>query len=146
MASAWYPLTVEKFLDGTITTDLEDGGAGTLKMALVTTSYTPANTHDFWDDVSANVVDTPKALTTPAVTSSGDTITWDADDTGTNLTWSSVAGGSTIGYVVLYNDTGTPGTSELILYSDVADTATNGGDIVITIHANGLGTIDTTPA
>ena len=146
MASAWYSITMEKFFDGNASNDLEDGGAGTLKAALVASAYTPSNTHDFWDDVSANVIDTPKALTTPAVTRSGDTVTWDCDDSGANMTWSSVAGGSTIGWVVFYDDTGTPATSQLICYSDVTNTATNGGDIVVTIHANGIGTIDCTPA
>lgn len=132
MASYLYPKGITAALNGDFSLDTG------LKAALVTTSYTYSNAHDFYDDVSANVVGTPIALDSEGCTVSGDTITFDAADTG--LTWSAVAAGSTIGSVLVYYDSGTPGTSNLVALLDVTDTATNGGDITITLNASGIGT------
>jgi hypothetical protein len=135
MASKVYPIGLAAALNGEFAVDTG------IKAALVTTSYTYSNAHNFYDDVSANVVGTPIAVSGEGATASGDTVTIDCADTG--LTWTSVAAGSTIGYVLFYYDSGTPSTSNLLAISDVTDTATNGGDITVTIHASGIATIAT---
>jgi hypothetical protein len=53
---------------------------------------------------------------------------------GDDVTFTAVAGGATINYLVIYQDTGTPGTSRLIACIDTATgipLSTNGGDITI---------------
>jgi len=55
-------------------------------------------------------------------------------------TWSAVAGGSTVGYVVYYRFITDDAGSTPIFCIDVADTATNGGDLSYTPDAtNGVG-------
>lgn len=134
MASAWYMKGVTEACKAG--RDLDNGS---LKMALINTGYTYSNGHDFYDDVSASVIGTPIALTSPTFTTTAGTATLDAADTG--LTWSAVAAGSTVIAVVVYWDSGTAGTSPLWTYNEVTSTPTNGGDITITINASGLGTI-----
>lgn len=124
MANALYDTGRDAFLNGDI-----DYTADTIKMALVSSSYTPnLNTHDFWNDVSANVVGTPQTLAGKS-TSAGIANCSD-------VTFSAVAGGSTVAYIVLYKDTGTPATSQLIACYDTATglpIVTSGADITIRI-------------
>jgi hypothetical protein len=134
MASAWYPAGLAMAVKAG--NDLDAAG---VKMALVKTALSYNAAHDAYDDISANVVGTPIALTSITWVASSNVLTFDAADTG--LTWSSVAAGDTIGAVVVYNDSGTPSTSYLLTFNDVTDTPTNGGNITITIHGSGIGTI-----
>lgn len=122
MANAIYDKGREKFLDAAI-----DMNTDTIKAALVKSAYTPdlAN-HDFYDDVSANVVGTPQTLTSPTITDG----VFDAVD----ITFTSVPGPDQIKYILIYKDTGTASTSALIA---LIDTATGlpftpgGGDVNI---------------
>lgn len=124
MANALYEAGRDAFLNGDI-----DYSADTIKMALVSSSYTPNfSTHDFWDDVSANVVGTPQTLASKS-TSAGVA-------TCADVTFSAVTSGSTVSYIVLYKDTGTPSTSALIACFDTATglpISTSGADITIRI-------------
>lgn len=48
----WYGKAIENIINGDL-----DMGAGTFKVALASSSYTPdPDAHDFWNDVSANEV------------------------------------------------------------------------------------------
>jgi len=129
MANALYGLGRDAFLNGNI--DFSDD---TIKMALVSDSYTPAlNTHDFWNDVSANVVGTPQTL-------SGKTTALGVANCS-DVTFSAVAGGSTVAYIVLYKDTGVSSTSQLIACYDTATglpLETSGADITIRIDTGSL--------
>ena len=123
MANTLYDLGRKAFLDADIDMLVDD-----IKVALVKAAYTPAPTTDqFYDPaITANVQGTPQSLTTPSTTAG----VFDAD----NATFSAVAGGATINYLVLYKDTGTPTTSPLIAIIDTATglpLSTNGGDITI---------------
>lgn len=120
--------------------------AGTLKMAIVTGSYTPdQNAHDFWNDVSANEVSGTgytaggNALATPTWTMSGAGLgTFDASDPAT---WSQNGAGFSNGRrAIIYYDTGTASTSTLVAYSDNfgADTGNVAGDLTITLNASGI--------
>ena len=129
MASKVYPLGIEIILEAPY--DIEDGN---VKMALTTTTYNSA--HSIYSDVSASTIGTPVALTSPAVSVASTTLTFDAADTG--LTWAAVAGGSTLTGVMIYYD---GATKPLIAFLDMTDTATNGGDITITLHGSGIFTM-----
>lgn len=125
--------------------DLEDTGTYTFKIALVTAAYSPTSgTDDFWDDVSANEVSGTNytaggnAITSPTVSLAGGTITFDAADPAT---WAqSGAGFSNSRRAIVYADSGTPGTSRLICYSDDfgSDKGNVAGNLTVTISATGI--------
>jgi hypothetical protein len=54
------------------------------------------------------------------------------------ITWTAVAAGSTIGTIDIYKFVTNDAGSTPICSIDVTDTPTNGSDIVLTPHANGL--------
>ena len=122
MTNALYGKGKEKILSGSIdlTTD-------TIKAALVETAYTVnLATHEFYTDITANVLGTPQTL-------GGKSITLGVFD-ATDINYTAVAGGDTALGVVLYKDTGVAGTSPLIGYIDVITGfpfATNGGDVAV---------------
>lgn len=121
--------------------------SGTLKLAIVTSAYTPDQAaHDFWDDVSASEVSGTgytaggNACASPTWTDggAGGTLTFDANDPAT---WSQNAGGFSNGRrAILYYDTGTPGTSRLVGYSNDfgADAGNVAGDFSVTFNASGI--------
>lgn len=120
--------------------------SGTLKVAIVTSSYTPnQNTHDFWDDVSTNEVSGTgytaggNALASPTISMDGSgNVTLDADDPST---WSQDGSGFSNGrrYIVYY-DTSTGSTSRLVAYSNDAgaDFGNVAGDLTLAVNASGL--------
>jgi hypothetical protein len=61
-----------------------DDGAANFTFALLDTTYTPANTHALWSDVSLHQCDdadyAPKAVTTRAATESSGNVYLDSDD------------------------------------------------------------------
>jgi hypothetical protein len=102
-----------------------------IRVALLSSAYTPDYTnHKYYSDVRAYVVGTPVALSGIAgingQVSAGAT------------TFSAVATGGAVAYILIYKDTGTPSTSPLMILLDTASgspglpVTTNGGDIVIT--------------
>jgi len=124
MANALYDTGRNAFLNGDI-----DYTSDTIKMALVSNSYTPdlAN-HDFYDDISSNVVGTPQTLANKTASAG----VANCDDVNFGL----VASGSAINYILLYKDTGTAGTSQLIALYDTAvglPFVTSGAEITIKI-------------
>lgn len=122
MANAHYGKGKERLLDAAI-----DPNNDTIKAALVSTSYTAnLSTHEFYSDISAYVLGTPVTLSSKAITLG----VFDAAD----VTFASVASGSTAKAVVLFKDTGVAGTSPLMTYIDTITgfpLATHGGDITV---------------
>jgi hypothetical protein len=123
MANALYDHGRKGFLAGEI-----DWDADTIKIALLKSTHTPdlAN-DDFWDDVSADLVDTAETLASKTTTGG---VADAADVTFTSVT------GSECGYLCIYKDTGTPSTSPLIALLDSAGVTglpvtPNGGDIEV---------------
>jgi hypothetical protein len=124
MANALYDSARESFLSGDL-----DWLSDNIKVSLVE-GYTPdTSTHDFLDDVTGaggTLVATSGNLASKTATDG----VADADD----VTLSEVPAGDPCDHLVIYKDTGTPGTSNLIA---VIDTATglpltpNGGDVTI---------------
>lgn len=121
--------------------------AGTLKIAIVTSGYTPdQNLHDFFDDIGANQVSGTgytaggNACATPTWTGpdAAGLLTFDASDPAT---WSQNAAGFSNGRrAIAYFDTGTASTSRLVGYSNDfgADAGNVAGDFSVALNAAGI--------
>lgn len=118
--------------------DLE---ADTLKVALVTSSYSPDIDADaFFDDLSDEISGTGytaggKALDNAAVTEddANDRAVLDGDD----VTWTIAT--FTVRGAVLYKDSGSAATSPLIAYFDFGqDYSPDGEDFTIQWHTDGI--------
>jgi|WetSurMetagenome_2_1015567.scaffolds.fasta_scaffold416617_2 hypothetical protein len=135
--------------DGTFDMD----AVNRFRCVLVTSSYTPALTHDAWSSVSANEVATAYGYTANGVvcvdtwTESSGTITWDVT---TDPSWTASGGSITARYAVIVQDANTDGTiastDKLLAYclldSTPADvTATTGNAFTIVIDAAGVFTV-----
>ena len=120
-----------------------DWDTDTIKVALLTNSYTPdQDAHNYYDDVVANEVTgtgytaggNTLANKTNSYNSSTNVITLDADDT----TWSSST--ITARYAVVYDATpATNATRPLIGYVDFgSDQSSSNGNFTITWDATGI--------
>ena len=105
MANALYDKGREGFLDGTI-----DYDTNTIKAALIDKDfYTFSASHQFLTSVAASArAGTATALTSRTVTN--------GVAGAANTTFVSVTAGTTVGAVILFKDTGSSGTSNLICY------------------------------
>lgn len=138
MASLIYNDFKEKILNGSIDLDTD-----TIKVALVTSSYTPdKDAHDFFDDVTNEVSGTGYTAggATLSVTISQDNTNdrgvFDAVDTS----WTS-ASIANVYAAVVYKSTGTASTSPLIAYIDLnSETAFSvvNGTLTITWNSSGI--------
>lgn len=125
MANALYDKGREGFLDGTIDWDTGDIRAMLVDNALYTVDL--AN-HDFLNDVTVGEVSRTVADMTVKTVTGG---TADAAP----ITFSSVAGPTSIESIVIYQHTGVDSTARLIAYIDTATglpVTSNGGDITVT--------------
>jgi|TARA_R110000851_G_scaffold265805_1_gene418347 hypothetical protein len=133
-----YPKGKEHLLKKQI--DVTDiSGTDQLKCALMSTSYTAGDGDEFFNSISGNQVGSSVALASTAVSVVGTSVTVDAD----NVTFSSVAAGSTVGKIVIYVAGATPGSDDyLLVYFDndgsSISLATNGGDITVSFNASGI--------
>lgn len=124
MANALYDKGREGFLDGSIDWDTHD-----IRAILVDSGAYTVNlsTHDNLDDIAGGArIAVSSALTTKTVTNG----VADADD----VTFSAVAGTTSVEAIVLYKHTGTESTSRLIAYMDTGTGlpfTTNGGDVIV---------------
>jgi hypothetical protein len=136
MASNWYTLALQEFLAGAI--DLQ---TDTIKVALVQitgtgTPYTVDITTDQFLSVipSGAIVATSPALTTKVIANG----IFGADDT----VFTGVGIGPAAGALVIYKDTGSAGTSNLLLYLDSSNysglpVTPNGGNINVAFSGTG---------
>lgn len=121
MAKTLYPKGAEKMLRAQISFDSD-----VLKVALLSNAYTYSTAHEFFADVEASVVGTPQELTGKS-TAGG---VFDAAD----AEMGALAPGKTVQAVIIYKDTGIPGTSPLLLYTTEATGfpfATSGGTLTL---------------
>lgn len=121
MANALYPKGKEKILAAGI-----NFASDTIKAVVVTSAYTFSTSHEFLSDLGATVVGAAQTLANKTVTNGA----FDADD----VTFPTLAAGSTVKAVILFKDTGVAGSSALIDYIDDVTglpLATNGGDVQI---------------
>jgi len=121
--ASWLVYDLAKTFQFTTGTGLDFDTGATLKIMLVTASYTPNRaTHDFKDDLGATEV-TGINYTAGGIAVS--TKVWSVTAnvgklTGDTVTWSQHAAGfSNARYAVMYDDTGTPSTSRLAMYTDL---------------------------
>lgn len=137
MADALYNKGKFELMSGNI-----DFDADTLKVALVTSTYTPnIDTDHFYSDLT-NEVANGNGYTTGGATLTSVTVT--EDDTNdrayldaADLTWSSST--ITARGAVLYKDTTVTTTSPLIAYFDFGvDKSSNAGDFTIQWNASGI--------
>lgn len=136
MADVIYNSFKGKIMDGSIDLDTD-----TIKVALVTDSYTPdQDTHDFFDDVTNEVVGTgytaggaslaSKAVTVDTTDNEG---VFDANDVSWTTSTITARG------AVLYKSTGTASTSALIAYIDFgSDKTSTAGTFTIAWNAEGI--------
>jgi hypothetical protein len=125
--------------DGTIDLDTD-----TIKLALVTSSYTKNLAHTIWGDISTNEVTTGSgystggtALANSDVTYSTTTAKWDADD----VTFSSLT--KTFRFGVLYkvgtaNSVVNPLIGIILFDTTPADIAVSGSDYTVTWNVGGI--------
>ena len=122
MANTAYPLGAQKMLAGANTVDFV---TDTIKVALVSSSYTFSTSHEFLSSLGT-VIGTSQPLANKSVTGG----VLDADD----LNYGAIAPGSTIKALVVFKDTGNASTSPLLFYFDTVTglpAATNGGVITV---------------
>jgi hypothetical protein len=120
-----------------------DYDTDTIKVALLTSSYTPnQDTHDYLDDVVANEV-SGTGYTAGGATLASKTLTYDGANNVTvldaaDVTWS--ASSITARYAVIYDATpGTNATRPLIGYVDFgSDQSSTAGDFTITWDSTGI--------
>jgi hypothetical protein len=113
----------------TIKIFLNDHGAGTAPDAAA---------DDFYDDQSAGLIGTAYTLANKTIGSVGVGVFDNTVDPAPAFT--SVSGAS-VESLVIFKDTGTPSTSDLICYFDTATglpLTPNGGDVNVTFSASGI--------
>lgn len=136
MASLIYNSFKRDIMNGSIDLDTD-----TIKVALVTSTYTPdQDAHDNFDDVTNEVSGTGYTAGGAALGSKVVSVD-NTDNEGVfdaaDATWSTST--ITARAAVLYKDTGTPSTSKLICYIDFAsDQISSAGDFVIAWNAEGI--------
>ena len=131
MSNALYPTGKKAILDADV-----DLTADTIKIVLCTSGYTYSASHAFLSDISSgNRVATSSALASKTTTGG----TFDAAD----VTFAGLTG-SAVRSWVLYKDTGTAGTSQLVAYFDTVsgggslNYTPNGSDLTLVFGASGI--------
>lgn len=136
MADVIYNAFKKNIMNGSIDLDTD-----TIKVALVTSTYTPnQDTHEDFADVTNEVSGTGytaggAALANKTVTqdNTDNEGVFDADD----VTWSTST--ITARAAVVYKDTGTPSTSWLVCYIDFgSDKISTAGNFIIAWNAEGI--------
>lgn len=120
-----------------------DWDSDTIKVALLTSSYTPnQDTHDYFDDVSSYEI-TGTGYTTGGQALASKTVTYDSANNvvildAADTTWSSST--VTARYAVIYDDSGsTAGSKALIGYVDFSsDQSSTNGNFTITWDSTGI--------
>lgn len=142
MASKMYGSFLQKALTKEV-----DWAADTIKIALVSSSYTPnQDTHDYWDDVVANEIASGSGYTTGGLTLTSKTMTYDS---GTNVitldaadaVWSSAS--FTARYGVIYDASGATNAQKVLVgYIDFgSDQSSSNAAFTVEFDATGIARI-----
>lgn len=115
--------------------------ATAVKVALLDSGWTPApDTDEFWDDISTHEISVSGYTAGGQAIGSGSVTQDDANDRseydGADPSWTFAASVSPA-YAVLYDDTGTPATSRLIEYWELAGGSVT-GTYTLTVNTEGL--------
>ncbi len=139
MPTLFYRRGLEKIITGNINWDTD-----TIKLALVTSAYTPAQTHEFFTDITNQLT----GYTQPTLncTISRDDVNDRIELQSVDVTINSVGSGQTIGGLIIYKDTGTAGTSPLIGYTTGLNLTTNNGAVDVDFSSEGFLAINRTNA
>ena len=136
MADVIYNSFKQKIMDGSIDLDTD-----TIKVALVTSAYTPdQDAHDFFNDVTNEVTGT--GYTAGGATLASKVVSADNTDNegvfdAADVTWSTST--ITARGAVVYKSTGTSSTSALICYIDFgSDKISSAGDFILQFNAEGI--------
>lgn len=138
MASKLYGQFLLKALNKEVDWDTD-----TIKVALVSSAYTPnQDTHDYWDDVAANEV-SGTGYTAGGLTLAGKTATYDSA-TNVNIldandaVWASST--ITARYAVVYDDSGATNAQKVLVgYVDFgSDQSSTNGNFTVTWDATGI--------
>lgn len=137
MADVIYNSFKQKIMDGSIDLDTD-----TIRVALVTSSYTPdQDSHEDYADIT-NEVANGNGYTTEGEQIGGAAVTKDNTDNegvfdGNDVTWA--ASTITARGAIVYKDSGTAGTSWFICYLDFgSDQSSSSGDFTIQWNAEGI--------
>lgn len=139
MASGIYNNYKARILGSGTMVDLD---GDTIKLALLTSSYTPDfDSHDFFDDVSANEIGASGSYSAGGATLS---VTLSQDNTdnegvfdATDVSWTSAT--ITARYAIIYKSTGVSSTSPLVALIDFgSNQSSTGGTFAITFAAEGI--------
>lgn len=106
----------------------------TIKVRLVASSVTPNKDDTAMTGYTAIGTDQTLGSKTFTEDTTNDRIVYD----GADATYTAVASGSTIGWVVIYQFITNDAGSTPIAVIDITDTPTNGGDITIQFSASGI--------
>lgn len=130
MASIVYNEGAESLLDGSI-----DWAGDTIRARLVASGVTPNKDDTSMTGYTAIGTDQTLSNKTRTKDTTNDRIVY---DNTADPTWTAVAGGSTVGHVVVYKfDTDDAGSTPICAI-DVTDLPTNGGDITWPISSDGI--------
>ena len=134
MASFLFDRGARDLTIGTGGTGTIDWNTDTIKARLVASSVTPARTDTSMTPFTSGAIGTDQTLgsCTFAEDTTNHRIQYDAADP----TWTAVAAGSTVGWVIIYKFVTNDAGSTPIACIDVTDTATNGGDITLQFAAS----------
>lgn len=137
MASFIYNSAKGKLGDGSI-----DWNSDTIKMALVTASYTPdQDAHDFFNDVTNEIAANggyPAGGVTLTCSVTIDNSNNRAIYDATDLTITPLNGASTFRYGIIYKSTGVASTSPLIAVIDFTGANVSTGTFDVTWSAGGV--------
>lgn len=114
--SFWYDRGVQKIMQGLV--DLDDNATTTIRVAMVSAAYTPnETTHEFYSDITANVVGGTAYNTNPALTNRSVDATgaFDADDVSSNI-----SSATQVTRLVVYREGASAAASPLLLLLDTA--------------------------
>jgi hypothetical protein len=125
-------------------TDKVDWASDTIKVMLVTSSYTPNRaTHQYKSDVTNEVTGTGYTAGGATLASKTETVDTTNHRTGysaANVSWATAT--ITARAAVVYKDTGTAGSSPLIAYIDFgSDQTSTAGTFQVTWNAAGIVTL-----
>jgi hypothetical protein len=137
MSNALYSKAKERFLGWQTSADPIDMVSDDIKVALIDTAlYTFNASDEYWASAVAAQVSSSVSLATKTIT---DGVFDAADAVFTSVT------GASIEAIILYKDSGLPGTSPLIAYIDVVASGLpvtpNGGNITVQWAASGIFTL-----
>lgn len=138
MASKMYGSFLQKALNKEV-----NWAGDTIKVALVSSSYTPnQDSHDYWDDVASNEV-SGTGYTAGGVTLTSKTLTYDSASNvivldAADTVWASST--ITARYAVIYDDAGATNSQKVLIgYVDFgSDQSSNNGNFTLTWDATGI--------